>query len=177
MKLTSIALAATLAAAPFAANALTIIAPSSTGAAGTLDLGNCGDDSYSGIVLGDGDNNTANPYSVEFASCTTPADSQAHVTIGTNVAGTFFNLVGAWSAGETVAITDGSGALLNGEVLDIFTTFTDTTNPQSLTFSWTNSIKGAGFDYEVSIATVPLPAGVLLLGTALAGLGFARRKA
>lgn len=167
MKLSTIALAATISAAPFAANALSVADVN-----GNHLLGSCGDIEWTDIVEGNG---SAGSYTTDFQSCTTPADGTAHVTIGTSVAGTFANLVASWENGDTVQVTDAGFQLLPGEVFDLFTVFTAATNPQALTFTWDASTKGAGFDYTVS--SVPLPAGVLLLGTAIAGLGFARRKA
>ena len=46
---------------------------------------------------------------------------------------------------------------------------------QWLEFSWDDSVKGAGFDFEVA-APVPVPAAGLLLLAALGGLAALRRR-
>ena len=52
---------------------------------------------------------------------------------------------------------------------------------QILNLTWDNSDKSVPaqlkFDGDVTISAVPVPAGLLLMGTALAGLGLTRRKA
>jgi len=54
------------------------------------------------------------------------------------------------------------------------TTFVAPNLTQYIQFAWDGSSAGAGFDFSVS--AVPVPAGALLLGTALVGLGFARSR-
>jgi hypothetical protein len=47
---------------------------------------------------------------------------------------------------------------------------------QTLSVSWTDSLAGAGFDIDVVVSSVPLPAGALLLLTAVGGLGAVRGR-
>lgn len=170
MKIKTLAIAATLAVAPFAANALTVIGDTETG---PFDLGACGDVHYIGDIVGTGGAGTR---SITFTACTVPSGGMAEASITDVVAGTFSNLAAGWSAGDMVQVTDATGTLLTANLFDLFTTFTAATNPQMLTFTWDGSVKDASFDYNVS-TSVPVPAGFLLMGTALAGLGLARRKA
>jgi hypothetical protein len=49
---------------------------------------------------------------------------------------------------------------------------------QRLQFSWSDSVKGAGFSYDVatSPAPIPLPASIFLLGAALGGSGWIKSR-
>ena len=47
---------------------------------------------------------------------------------------------------------------------------------QNMVISWTSSVAGAGFDYTVNVAPVPLPAALPLLGAGLLGMGLLGRR-
>lgn len=65
-------------------------------------------------------------------------------------------------------------ALLAGDALEVYFGAGET---KWLFASWTNVVSnGSNFDLRVEAANVPLPAGVVLMGTALAGFGIARRR-
>jgi hypothetical protein len=101
----------------------------------------------------------------------------ANVTIDALNAGQFTDLVAKWLNADTNVVI-ASAALNSGVQTTLATTFADPDSlNQVLQISWTDSVKAVGFDGSVQISTVPVPAGLLLLGTALAGLGLARRKA
>ncbi|MGM0661320.1 MAG: VPLPA-CTERM sorting domain-containing protein [Pseudomonadota bacterium] len=70
--------------------------------------------------------------------------------------------------------------LVSAAGVDTLTTeFNEDFPVQQLRFDWSNSVADAGFrfDVETTVAAVPLPASILLIGTALGGLGlFGRRR-
>lgn len=179
MKIQTLALAAVIAAAPFAANAVTGISASDfTGnpdqVAGAYDAGvNCGDDLFLGAFEAQGGAGSA---TVIFEACETPVDGNAIATVNIAAAGTFANLTMSWGD-ETATITDGVGGLISGTEVSLFTEFTAANPTRELEFTWTDSVNKVGFDFAVDITPVPVPAGFLLLGTALAGFGLIRRKA
>jgi hypothetical protein len=107
---------------------------------------------------------------------TTAGTGSALTTISNLVAGTFADLEMAWIK------TDTNGVLTSTPITPIVTALSTTfVNPdtlnQTLEISWTDSLDGAGFDVEVEILPVSLPAAVWLLGSGLLGMaGIARRK-
>lgn len=84
----------------------------------------------------------------------------------------FTDLVMAWYVDDV---------LISSEAIDTTTQETVTvgfSGPAAvkLVVTWSSSLEGEFFDLGGSISVVPLPAGALLLGTALAGFGIARRR-
>jgi hypothetical protein len=107
----------------------------------------------------------------------TDGSGSANVTIDLLNAGQFTDLVAQWLNADTL-VEIAAATLTTGIQTTLATTFVDPNSlNQVLKISWTDSVKGVGFDGSVQISTVPVPAGLLLMGTALAGLGLTRRKA
>ena len=77
--------------------------------------------------------------------------------------------------GNTLDLIRDGGSLVSTQNLTATFSAIDVTQP--LTLSWSGLAGGEQISMRVAaIAAVPLPAGMLLLGTALGGLGLARRK-
>jgi len=77
--------------------------------------------------------------------------------------------------GNTLNLVQMGGSLVSNQNLTATFSAIDTTQP--LTLAWSGLAGGEQISMRVAaIAAVPLPAGMLLLGTALGGLGFTRRK-
>ena len=115
-------------------------------------------------------------YMVTF-NASSATSALAEVTIGPLVASTFSELMMKW--------VDDEGAEISSTGITPIETFLGTVfmDPdslsQSLVFSWSDSLVNAGFDFEVEVSPIPLPAAGLMLLTGIAGLGAirSRRKA
>lgn len=161
-----IAAAAAAAVLPMTASATTVFADGGTTSVGAGD-------SVSGFFLALGDGG-AGTYEHTF-QLDDEGDGSARVTIDASLIASFAGLVAEWleSDGTTVV----NSAVITDEITTLTTTFEDPgTLTQILRLSWDESIKGTGFDGTITVSTVPVPAGLLLMGTALAGLGMTRRK-
>lgn len=108
----------------------------------------------------------------------------AEVSLTTDIVGLFAGLQLEWLDASDDSVLASAPA-----VIGITTLSTDFTDPdtlsQTLSINWSNTLLGApDFDGQVRIIVgegeeppaVPLPAGIFLLGTALGGLGIARRR-
>ena len=165
MKLKTLAMAAALALAPFAANAITFGVQDQD----AYDI--TSDTSFNGIVVAGGGSGT---FTVEFSSTIDPLDAGVDMSINAGNLSGFTNLTVAWLDSAMSVLAGPEVAGVGATMLS--TTFTAPNLTQFVQFSWDDSAAGAGFDFTV--AAVPVPAGVLLLGTALVGMGgIARRKA
>ena len=163
MTIKTLICAAALALTAFSANALTV-----TSEGGSYDINS--DALFTGDAVDlDGG---AGSHSVTFYSLIDPMNGTVNASVTLNILGTFSDLTVSWvdSLTNTVLYTT---AVVVG-VTELNTTFTAPSLSQDLVFSWTDSAANVAFDFDVS--AVPLPAGGLLLLTALGGLGVARRR-
>lgn len=122
----------------------------------------------------------AGSWSVTFNALTDPLLATATASLTNVVAGTFSNLMMQWIASEDNWVLATTIIDENNPSPSLSTVFTDSgvfggdDNPQYLLITWSDSLAGASFDLDV--AAVPLPAGGLLLLTALGGMAAVRRR-
>lgn len=181
INLKSIAVAAAVVLMPATASAMTVDLETSDSVANTINTANQSSAPYD-IATGDvfifdngdlvGDASGANFFGFEFTSSVEP--NQARGAASVNLDGDFENLQIAFSADNTLSADDAFfnivsfGALSVGEARAFFP-------PNQFLLVSYDSVSGAG-NLDISVAAVPLPAGILLLGTALGGLALARRR-
>lgn len=172
MKLSTLTLAAAIAVAPFAANAFSVNPNSNIAAGGTYEIG-AGPYYWDATFSGNDADGSA---SFTFVN-TTGSDSHIQIadgTVGQSNAGWF-------SQGVTATWSNGASAFVAGAKTSVgggwsIATFIADNASDTLTISWAGA-KGFKSDIDFTVAAVPLPAGVLLLGTALVGMGaFASRR-
>jgi hypothetical protein len=139
---------------------------------GAYDVGSGLETQFIGDVMGS--SGGAGMYQVTFNS-TSAGSAEARVTIGEIVASTFADLTMSWVGGDGTVSTDVSPV-----VTSLGTLFVDPDAlSKTLVFAWSDSLIASGFDFEVEISPIPVPAAGLLLLTGIAGLGAlrSRRKA
>ena len=118
----------------------------------------------------------AGSYSVNFTSPTDPLVGNSNASLTLRVLGTFKGLTMSWLDAATSSVLSTTAVLAGTTSLN--TTFTGASLSQNLVFSWSDSkgSPGSPVRFEFDVAAGPLPAGALLLLTALGGLGLVRRR-
>lgn len=124
---------------------------------------------FTGIVTSSADG--AGSYVIDFFTSgpAVTAVVDAAVTDAT-INTSFTDLTMSWIDGLNL------NTIVSATGVDTLTSVFDTGFPvQQLVFAWTDSVNGSGFRFDVATTPVPLPASVLLLGAAFAGLGVVTR--
>ena len=98
------------------------------------------------------------------------AEGVAAVSLNQLIAPFFSGVSVQWIANGAVVASGTDGDLVTTDFV------TPGSATQDLLITWADAPADSEFDGAVTISAVPVPAGLLLMGTALAGLGFMRRK-
>lgn len=157
-------IAACVALSPMAANASTVVVQGG----GPYDVQS--DNLFFGVVSSTAGG--AGSFTIDFfnPSGSVTAVADAAVT-SAGIDTLFTDLTISWLDGVTL------NTLVQAPGIDTLTTvFSDMFQSQRLVFTWSNSVAGAGFGFDVDTSVVPIPAALPLFLSALFGLGFARRR-
>ncbi len=166
------AVAAVVAAAPFAASALTVIEDGGVYEVIPSEL------YLSSDIQGDGG---AGSWMAKFFYPAPEIDSSlpatVSATIGAGTLSAFTDLTISWlEADGMVAGSVLGSTLVAAPFTSLDTAFEDPNFEQFLKVEWTDSTDGVDFDVEVQVAAVPVPAAGLMLLTALGGAAALRRR-
>ena len=100
----------------------------------------------------------------------------AETSLTVTLANLFTGLMAEWIDTVTNTVLASTTPDADGDMI-LSTVFGDPdTLSQTLRISFTDAGGAPDFDGQVQVSVVPLPAGVLLMGTALGGLAVARRR-
>ena len=170
MNLRLIAATTLVCASPVLANALTVVSDG-----GTYSVSS-GSNEFLGFVSTTAGSGGSYRVNLEAGVLPLTFNLDAEIAMTALVASTFSGLEMSWFDTSDDSLI--STIPIVGGVVNSLTTDLNAPIAQYLEISWTNSLAGFGFAVAVNPSPgsiVPLPAGALLLGTALGGLGLARR--
>lgn len=179
MNLKTLTAAAAIAISPMVANAATFVEDG-----GTYEIGP-GDEFFGDVAKKEAP--SLDFWSVKFESTFDPLESTAAATIGDVTFKQFEDLTLWWISasdwdGTAANLGAAAAVALDSVAITPILTTLDTKfeSPlnldQYLVVTWSSATNKAAFDIEITTSPIPLPAGILLMGTALAGFGVMRRR-
>jgi hypothetical protein len=184
MEIKQVLLAGAFALGASAASAATIttdcgvIADGQAANCGSYNIGSTDQFAFEGIVA---DNASSGSLTVDtyvnpfFATAIAQSNVQLVLSFTGNAYANLNPAATLSFGGNTINLVQAGGSLVSNQ--NLTATFNAINTTQPLTLTWSGLAGGEQISMRVAaIAAVPLPAGMLLLGTALGGLGFARRK-